>query len=227
MPRAREIRAPCIREAREETLPIYDHLTDFQALAPHPNIEQNPEPLELDSLRLPCRGGEGAQVSTDSPSIRGSSMKPSTAFLLLLAGLALPTVSSASAAESEWDQERVAALARDLIEPIEALSADLESRRSVPGREAAHAAVTDVVERLRVRARDLAQRLANGAGRDETVALFREVEALQSQAAKQAQEKNYPAPFDMHVHTDRIQATTIQLARYYGGSSDSRDGSHR
>jgi hypothetical protein len=154
-------------------------------------------------------------------------MKPSAAFLLMLAALALPAVSSASAAESEWDQERVAALAQDLIEPLEALSADLESRSPVPGKEAAHAAVTDVVERLRERARDLAQRLANGAGRDETVALFREVEALQSQAARQAQEKNYPAPFDMHVHTDRVQTTTIQLARYYGGSSDSRDGSHR
>jgi hypothetical protein len=34
------------------------------------------------------------------------------------------------------------------------------------------------VERLRLRARELAQRLANGAGRAETVALFREVEAL-------------------------------------------------
>jgi hypothetical protein len=31
----------------------------------------------------------------------------------------------------------------------------------------------------------------------------------------------------MHVYTDRVQRTTIQLARYYGESSDSRDGSHR
>ena len=153
-------------------------------------------------------------------------MKSFTALLLPLAALVLPAVSLATAAELEWNQERVAALAQDLIEPLEALRADLESRPSVPGKEAARAAVMDVVERLRVRARDLAQRLASGAGRAETVALFREVEALQSQAAKHAREKKYPAPFDMHVYTDRVQRTTIQLARYYGESSDSRDGSH-
>ena len=48
----------------------------------------------------------------------------------------------------------------------------------------------------------------------ETVALFREVETLQSQAMKHARE--YPAPFDMHAYVDRAQSTTIQLARYYG-----------
>jgi cell division septum initiation protein DivIVA len=83
------------------------------------------------------------------------------------------------------------------------------------------------VERLRLRVKELAQRLASGADRAETSALFREVEALQSQAAKDAQEKRYPAPFDMHVQTDRVQVTLIQLARYYGKSSDSRDGTHR
>jgi hypothetical protein len=152
-------------------------------------------------------------------------MKPFTALLLLLAPLVLPAVSLASAAELEWNQERVAALAQSLIEPLEALTADLESRPSVPGKETARAAVMNDVQRLRLRARELAQRLANGAGRAETVALFREVEALQRQAAKHARE--YPAPFDMHVYTDRAQRTTIQLARYYGESLDSRDGSHR
>jgi hypothetical protein len=110
-------------------------------------------------------------------------MKPFTALLLLLAQLVLPAVSLASAAELEWNQERVAALAPTLIEPLEALRAGLESRPSVPGKETARAAVMSDVERLRLRARELAQRLANGAGRAETVALFREIEAMQSQAA--------------------------------------------
>jgi hypothetical protein len=152
-------------------------------------------------------------------------MKPFAALLLLLAPLVLPAVSLAGAAELEWNQERVATLSQDLIAPLEALSADLESRPSVPGKEAARAAVMNDIERLRSRARELAQRLAKGEGRAETVALFREVEALQTQAAKHARE--YPAQFDMHVYTDRVQRTTIQLARYYGESSDSRDGSHR
>jgi hypothetical protein len=152
-------------------------------------------------------------------------MKLFTALLLLLEALVLSAVSLASAAELEWNQERVAALARDLVEPLEALRADLESRPSVPGKETARAAVMNDVERLRLRASELTQRLANGAGRAETVALFREVEALQSQAAKHARE--YPAPFDMHVYIDRVQRTTIQLARYYGESSGSRDGSKR
>jgi hypothetical protein len=76
-----------------------------------------------------------------------------------------------------------------------------------------------------VRAREFAQRLASGAGQADTVALFREVETLQSETLKHARE--YPAPFDMHVYTDRIQSITIQLARYYGESSDSAAGSHR
>jgi len=81
------------------------------------------------------------------------------------------------------------------------------------------------VERLRSRARELAQRLASGAGRDETVALFREVETLQSQATNHT--LVYPAPFDMHVYVDRAQTTIIQLTRYYGAASDSGAGLHR
>jgi hypothetical protein len=152
-------------------------------------------------------------------------MKPFTALLLVLVSLLRPAISLASAAELEWNQERVAALARDLIEPIQALSADLESRPPVPGKEAARTAVMNDVERLRARAGELVQQLAGGAGRAETAALFREVEALQNQAARHARE--YPAPFDMHVYTDRIQRITIQLARYYGDASDSRDGSQK
>jgi uncharacterized protein YdbL (DUF1318 family) len=147
-------------------------------------------------------------------------MKPFTALLLSVAALALPAVSLASAADLAWNQQRVAALARDLIEPLEALRADLESRPSVPEKEATRRAVMDDVERLRLRARELAERVASGAGQAETVALFREVEALRDQAIS----RKYPAPFDMHVYTDQVQRITIQLARYYG-SSESGDGS--
>ncbi len=152
-------------------------------------------------------------------------MKPFSALFLSLAALVLPAVVFASAAELEWNQERVAALARDLIEPLETLKADLETRPSVPEREAARVAVTNDVEHLLSSARELTQRLASGAGRGETVAVFREVETLQSQAVKHTRE--YPAPFDMHVYIDRVQRTTIQLALYYGESSDSAAGSHK
>ena len=152
-------------------------------------------------------------------------MKPFTALLLPTSALVLFAVSSAPAAELEWNQPRVAALAHDLIEPLEALRADLESRPPVPEKEEALAVVVNDVERLRSRARELAQRLASGAGRDETVALFREVEALQSQAAKHS--LVYPAPFDMHVYIDRAQRAIIQLTRYYGASPDSSAGLHR
>jgi hypothetical protein len=145
-------------------------------------------------------------------------MKPFTTIFLSSVALLLSFASFASAAELEWNQERVAALARDLIEPLDALGADLESRPPVSAEAAAHAAVLDDVQRLRVRAGELTERLGRGAGRAETVALFREIEALQSQAAKHSRE--YPAPFDMHVHVDRLQSITIQLARYYGSGSD-------
>ena len=152
-------------------------------------------------------------------------MKRFTALFLSLAALLLPAVSFASAAELEWNQERVAALAQELIEPLESLRADLETRPSVPEKEAARVAVVNDVEHLLSRARRLAQGLASGAGRAETVALFREVETLESQAVMHTGE--YPAPFDMHVSIDRVQGITSQLAQYYGESSDSAAGSHR
>ena len=144
-------------------------------------------------------------------------MRSFTSLLLPLAALVLPVVSFASAAELEWDQKRVAALAQDLIEPLEALRADLEGRPAVSEKEALHAAILKDVKDLQLRARELAQRLASGAGRAETDALFRRVQTLESQATKRTLE--YPAPFDMHVYVDRVQRITIQLARYYGESA--------
>jgi hypothetical protein len=152
-------------------------------------------------------------------------MKPFTALLLTLAALVLPAISWASAEESKWNQERAAALAQDLIEPLDALRTDIESRAPVPEREEARNAVLSDVKRLQSRARELAQRLASGAGRGDTLALFREVEALQNQAKRHARE--YPAPFDMHVYIERVERITIQLARYYGQSSNPSDGSQR
>jgi hypothetical protein len=120
-------------------------------------------------------------------------LKPSTAFLLAFAAVALPTASVAGAAELEWNQERVTAPARPLIEPVEKLEADLESRPPVPGKEEAHAAVEGDLERLNPRARELAQRLARGAGQDETVALFREVEARHARPHRPGAEDPDPA----------------------------------
>jgi hypothetical protein len=143
------------------------------------------------------------------------SMKRVALLLLPLAALALQATSFAGQAEMDWDQARVAALARDLLEPLETLRVDLQSRPPVPEKAKAYAAVLNDVERLAARAKELSERLASGAGRAETVALFREVEALRDQAAKHSQE--YPAPFDMHLRIEQIDATTRQLARYYGG----------
>jgi hypothetical protein len=152
-------------------------------------------------------------------------MKLFTVLFLPLAVLLLSAVSFASAAEQEWNQDRVAALAQDLSEPLEALRADLESRPVVSEKEALHAAILNDVKGLQVRARELAQRLAKGAGRADTDALFREFQALESQATKRTLE--YPAPFDMHVYVDRVQRITIQLARYYGESPAAGEGARR
>jgi hypothetical protein len=140
----------------------------------------------------------------------------------LVGSLAIAGLLFAPSARGElaaWDQAKVTALAKELIPPLEALGSDLESRPSVSGKEEARTTLVNDLERLRSRARELAQRLARGAGRDETVALFREVEALQIQATKHS--LVYPAPFDMHVYIDRARSTIIQLTRYYGASPDS------
>jgi hypothetical protein len=140
-------------------------------------------------------------------------MKHVTALLLSLVAFALCAVSLASAAELEWNQERVAALVQDLIKHLEVIRADLEGRPSVPEKAAARATIKSDVEGLNLRARELAERLARGAGRAETAALFREMETLVNQATKHSHE--YPAPFEMHVPIDEVQRITIQLARYY------------
>jgi len=137
--------------------------------------------------------------------------------LLVILALLLPAASFASAAEVEWDQVRVAALARDLIEPLEALRKDLESQPPVPEKEEARAAVMNDVDLLHSRASELAHRLASGAGRADTVALFIEFEALQKQATMHS--RKYPAPFDMKGHIDRLETTARELARYYRESS--------
>ena len=142
-------------------------------------------------------------------------MKPSIPSLMALAALLLLAASPlASAKELEWNQEKVAALARDLDGPLQAFKADLQAHPAAPGKEAARAAVMDAVERLQSKARELAQRLASGAGRGDTVGLFHEVKALEVQAAKST--AAYPAPFDMHRHVAQIDDATNELGRYYG-----------
>ena len=145
--------------------------------------------------------------------IRGSSMKHVTPLVLSLVAFALCPVSLASAAELEWNQERVAALVQDLIKHVEVIRADLKSQPSVPEKEAARATIMSDLEGVSLRARELAERLAGGAVRAETAALFREMETLVNQARKHSHE--FPAPFEMHVPIDEVQRITIQLARYY------------
>jgi hypothetical protein len=143
-------------------------------------------------------------------------MKCFASLLLASAALVLPAASSASAAELEWNQDRVTALAQDLAKHVDVLRAGLESRASVPEEAPARAALTSDVERLQLRAKELAERLAKGAGREQTAALFHEVEELESQAAEHTHA--FPARFEAHVDIDRVQRITIQLARYYGPS---------
>ena len=209
---ARELAASLEKgEGREQTLPIYDHLMQLVRIA-RDDAAKTFNTQDVGERAAAVRRVLNQLGPYYDPDFRALAPHPNIE----------PRFAGA---ELAWDQEYVEGLAQDLIDPLETLRADLESRPPVPGKEAARAAVMDVVERLRLRAKELAQRLAGGAGRAETVALFREVEALQSEAAKRTLE--YPAPFDMHIYVDRVRGTTIQLALYYGESSSSRDESRR
>jgi hypothetical protein len=73
------------------------------------------------------------------------------------------------------------------------------------------------VDLLHARAVELAQRLASGAGRADTDALFSEIETLQKQTTMHS--RKYPAPFDMKGPIDRLETTARELARYYRESS--------
>ena len=142
-------------------------------------------------------------------------MKPFTSRLPALAALVLLSTSLASGKDVEWNQERVAALARDLEGPLQVFRADLEAHPAPPGKEAARAAMMNDIERLQQKANELARRLASGAGRADTLALFHDVEVLERQAAKRTQ--SYPpAGFDMHRYVDQLDGTTNEMRRYYG-----------
>jgi hypothetical protein len=121
-----------------------------------------------------------------------------------------------SAGATEWDQERVTVLAREMIEPLGIIRAELGSRPPIEGREEAHAALVDKIEVLYSRTRQLVEDLETGSGQAETAALFREIAAAEREAARFTRE--YPARFEMHVHIDRVRSILGQLASFYGES---------
>jgi hypothetical protein len=124
-----------------------------------------------------------------------------------------------SAGATEWDQERVTVLAREMLEPLNIIRTGLGSRPPIEGREEAHAALVDKIEVLYSRTRQLVEDLETGSGQAETAALFREIAAAEREAVRLT--RDYPARFEMHVHIDRFRSILAQLATFYGESGKS------
>ncbi len=138
-------------------------------------------------------------------------------FVLASLAACVPLVGH-SAGATEWDQERVTVLARELIEPLDVVRAELGSQPPIEGREEARASVVDSIEVLYSRTRQLVEDLETGSGQAETAAQFREIEAAEGEATRLSRE--YPARFEMNTHIERARSTG-QLARFYGESGES------
>lgn len=110
-------------------------------------------------------------------------------------------------------------LARELIEPLDVVRAELGSQPPIESREEARASLVDGVEVLYSRAKPLVEDLETGSGQAETVALFREIEAAEGKATRLSRE--YPARFEMNTHIERVRSILGQLARFYGESGES------
>ena len=121
-----------------------------------------------------------------------------------------------SADATEWDQERVTVLARELIEPLEVVRAELGSQPPMEGREEARASLVDSIEVLYSRAKQLVEALETGSGQGETAALFREIEAAGGKATRLT--RDYPVRVQMSASIDRARSILGQLARFYGES---------
>ena len=124
-----------------------------------------------------------------------------------------------SAGATEWNQERVTVLARELIEPLDAIRAELGSRPPIEGREEARADIAGNIEVLYSRTTQLIEDLEAGSGQAETAALFREMQAALGRAVSLTRAD--PARFEMQAHIQRVQSTLRQLARFYGESGES------
>jgi hypothetical protein len=124
-----------------------------------------------------------------------------------------------AAGATEWDQERVTVLARELIEPLTVIKAEMGSRPPIEGREEARAGIVDSIEVLYSRSRQLVEDLEAGSGQAETAALFREIEAAEGTAVGFTRE--YPARFEMNAHIDRLRTILRQLAEFYGKPGES------
>jgi hypothetical protein len=147
-------------------------------------------------------------------------IRPVLLAAILAAVVLLPSIGRAGEPRT-WDLAEVAALADELYEAVKDLR-DSARRASDPGIASGQARSThrllDTLRLIRNESKHLASRLNEGAGRDETLPVFRRIGQLRLQAAEDARRLMLLQPV-----LDRIEAARSVLEKlepYYAVSGE-------
>jgi hypothetical protein len=145
--------------------------------------------------------------------------------------VALSSLAAAGAARGgagqplPWDQEKVAAEARDLAAAVRGLrrsARDQPPNTIASGQAAARMRLLDRLRLIEGESRHLSHELARGVGRDETLPVFERLDLLRLRAAEDARRMFLPkATIDM---MQRARGHLEAMRAYYTGEEDPRPG---
>jgi hypothetical protein len=128
--------------------------------------------------------------------------------------LAAPTVSAAE--DEKWDQQQVAALAKQLASAVDGLRDSFRQSQTAgtqPTQQKVRFQVLDELRMLEMETRHLALSLEKGAGRDETAPAFRRIEEIRKDLADDARRAYIEAPTQQRI--DAARGIWRQLEPYY------------
>jgi hypothetical protein len=120
-----------------------------------------------------------------------------------------------------WDQAEVTALADQLFEAVKDLRESVRTANApsiASGQARATHRLRDELRLIRNEARHLARRLREGAGRDETLPVFRRIEELRRKAAEDARRIMLVQPILDRI--DAARSVLEKLAPYYAVSGE-------
>jgi hypothetical protein len=135
---------------------------------------------------------------------------------VLAAIVALGAARASAEAQTPWDQAKVGAIAKELVEAVEAVYDALREEPSssvASGQARSFYSLTQNVRRIRTESRELTRALEGGQGHDETLPIYRQMLLLVRDAREEARRTFLTSPV-----SDRITAARgvlDRLAPYY------------
>jgi hypothetical protein len=136
--------------------------------------------------------------------------------LAVLAALVLWAAPAAGAAPASWNQEKVTQIATELAE---AMSGVYDSVKKIPppptgSQRKNFYEATQTLRRLQTETRHLATDLKGGAGYDETLPSYKQIQMLRRDAAESGRSSGV-IPNDTLAKVDKARDLLLQLSGYY------------